>query len=1005
MIKKFLSATLFGFLMLGLAGTFVACDDYDDSDLRRRVDAVEGTLADLKAQIANGVLIESITSSSNGVTITTSDGNTYNITNGTNGVNGTPGSVVEIGDNGNWFIDGVDTGMPSRGAAGQDGADGQDGEDGADGYVPSIEIRDGYWYIDGVNTGQAAQGEKGDKGDKGDQGETGPAGPQGPEGPQGPAGNDGTNGTEITIGDNGNWFIDGVDSGVPAQGEKGDQGDKGDQGEQGEAGKDANLVYYVPDPDGCWAKVVYTNDGETRLSYTVQDGTNGTEYMPWLPEGTITAVLNTDSQTLTLYNVEDEVNGGTTTVTIKLSEPLVGLAFVPDVMNDGMGVVYKYRLYFNEDKAVSATWEDEDLLVASNELNLVYRLNPSNADLSGIEAWEFVNRQVETRAAKGDGYNLLTWVRNEIDNINYPGVITAVATVNELPGEEEYDASKEDLIFALQATGENNRVITSDYAKLEAYDMKKYAIYTTEGEEAVTTKTAEAYPTEEPKVITDATATQVNLVRGTTVDLNDCVQTIATNLLPKMVAVDETGFDITYKFSETEVKDGTGTVQNSFVDLDENGVVSVSAGASALGRKPVFKVEAEVNGTVIATAYIVMQIVSSSINDITVTAEPINLIYSQIGDPDDDNDDNYVPFTWEQINEEIYDALDMSAAQFAAAYDNNPEVIGTNDNSGTEDYVPGVFIKTNGTFPTDQVSTANFITIGFNANIPVSTGSEYKNYNKVTLTYQPKVANAYPAVILEIPYTVTDNCDEQQLKYSELVKGNVWEIKGEPVNYKYVFGANLKEAFVKGTTPVNNHTYSFKFAGTTKTTVDQATLTDGEDWVNAAIAFNAQIGAVINEGTAEEKPVTTSYDIEMVSKRANGEVDPVSYKFTINFANPLEMTFDDTKLSTRFADGTFPDVNIASAINMESYLGVKLVIGGVTQNNNWGIVAGAIKYTYELIDDFGGAIELSEQGVLSYSGTGFNVDPPVNVKVRVTADVPGIVIFTEEATVKIEAPL
>ena len=143
----------------------------------------------------------------------------------------------------------------------------------------------------------------------------------------------------------------------------------------------------------------------------------------------------------------------------------------------------------------------------------------------------------------------------------------------------------------------------------------------------------------------------------------------------------------------------------------------------------------------------------------------------------------------------------------------------------------------------------------------------------------------------------------------------------------------------------------------------------------------------------------------MAKKRANGEVDPVSYKFTINFANPLEMTFDDTKLSTRFADGKFPDVNIASAINMESYLGVKLVTGGVTQNNNWGIVAGAIKYTYELIDDFGGAIELTEQGVLSYSGTGFNVDPPVNVRVRVTADVPGIVIFTEEATVKIEAPL
>ena len=53
MIKKFLSATLFGFLMLGLAGTFVACDDYDDSDLRRRVEAIETRVRDKKKQEAN----------------------------------------------------------------------------------------------------------------------------------------------------------------------------------------------------------------------------------------------------------------------------------------------------------------------------------------------------------------------------------------------------------------------------------------------------------------------------------------------------------------------------------------------------------------------------------------------------------------------------------------------------------------------------------------------------------------------------------------------------------------------------------------------------------------------------------------------------------------------------------------------------------------------------------------------------------------------------------------
>ena len=1008
MIKKFLSATLFGFLMLGLAGTFVACDDYDDSDLRRRVDAVEGTLADLKAQIANGVLIESITSSSNGVTITTSDGNTYNITNGTNGVDGTPGSVVEIGDNGNWFIDGVDTGMPSRGAAGQDGADGQDGKDG---YVPSIEIRDGYWYIDGQNTGQAAQGpqgEQGPQGPQGEQGEQGPAGPQGPAGADGQDGNDGADGadgTVITISEDGYWVIDGVKTDVIARGQNGQDGQDGADGEDGkdgqdgqdgEDGKDADIIYYVPDPEGYWAKVIISAESGETTYEPIKDGS-----VPmWKPVGTITAVLNTDTQILTLYNVKDNETGEATTVTIKLSEPLVGITFVPDVMSNGMGVVYKYRLYFNEDKDVSATWEDEDLLVASNELNLVYRLNPSNADLSGIEAWEFVNRQVETRAAKGDGYNLLTWVRNEIDNINYPGVITAVATVNELPGEEEYDASKEDLIFALQATGENNRVITSDYAKLEAYDMKKYAIYTTEGEEAVTTKTAEAYPTEEPKVITDATATQVNLVRGTTVDLNDCVQTIATNLLPEMVAVDETGFDITYKFSETEVKDGTGTVQNSFVDLDENGVVSVSAGASALGRKPVFKVEAEVNGTVIATAYIVMQIVSSSINDITVTAEPIKLIYSQIDVYDDDIDDTFVPFEWEQINKEIYDALDMSAAQFAAAYENKPEIIGTADAAaGTEEQVPGVFANLSGSFPTDQVSTADFLTIDFNTQIPISRGSEYKNYGKVTLTYKPKVANAYPAVILVIPYTVTDNCDEQQLSFSDYITGTEWDIYGDGGNGDYTFGATLKKAFAEGSKPMRNHTYTFKFAGTTETTVAQAEITNVSDWEQAAIAFDGQINGV----TADNKPVTTSYAIEMVSTRDNGEPCDVTYNFTINFCNPLELTFD--KLETTFANNTFPEVDVKSGINIEDARGRigKLVDSGALDDDNaWGIEESEITYTYELLGDWGGALDLSKDGKLSYTGTGFGYKLPATVKVRVTASVAGISVTTADASITIK---
>lgn len=79
-----------------------------------------------------------------------------------------------IGENGNWFIGDKDTGVPAtgkngadgkngtdggNGTDGKDGANGKDGKDGKDGSVISIG-EDGYWYIDGVNTGILATGGK-----------------------------------------------------------------------------------------------------------------------------------------------------------------------------------------------------------------------------------------------------------------------------------------------------------------------------------------------------------------------------------------------------------------------------------------------------------------------------------------------------------------------------------------------------------------------------------------------------------------------------------------------------------------------------------------------------------------------------------------------------------------------------------------------------------------------------------------------------------------------------
>ena len=53
--------------------------------------------------------------------------------NGKDGVDGQNGATPEIGDNGNWFINGTDTGVKAVGINGIDGQNGIDGKDGVDG--------------------------------------------------------------------------------------------------------------------------------------------------------------------------------------------------------------------------------------------------------------------------------------------------------------------------------------------------------------------------------------------------------------------------------------------------------------------------------------------------------------------------------------------------------------------------------------------------------------------------------------------------------------------------------------------------------------------------------------------------------------------------------------------------------------------------------------------------------------------------------------------------------
>ena len=185
-------------------------------------------------------------------------------------VNGKDGSVVEIGENGNWFIDGVDTGKPARGEKGETGATGPVGPVGPEGPVGPV-------------------GPEGSVGPVGPEGPVGPVGPEGPIGPVGPEGPAGPAGKSPFIGDG-----------------------------TGEFEKD--YWYFYDDATDKWVKGDYSsatvyavqNEGLPSFTLHVKDKTTGTELTTILP----TAALISSLEGVTIENGKITAGG---TKELKLS--------------------------------------------------------------------------------------------------------------------------------------------------------------------------------------------------------------------------------------------------------------------------------------------------------------------------------------------------------------------------------------------------------------------------------------------------------------------------------------------------------------------------------------------------------------------------------------------------------------------------------------------------------------------------------------------------------------
>lgn len=558
MNKKIKNLFLAAFVLTGLAGMTVSCNKDEINSLNDRVTKVENALADLQTQITNGAVITNVESTANGVKVTLSDGSSFTLTNGKDG------------------------------ADGQNGANGQDGADGQDGSV-------------------------------------------------------------VTIGENGNWFIDGVDTGLPA---RGDDGANGQDGQDGEDGADAPTVYYYPGEDGFFVKVTILPDG------TRDEEPTTISYLSSV-EG-VTAVWDTENGVLILYGVEGAEDG----LTISLNSPLKSLAFVPETMTQGLGLIQFYALY-----------DAKGNFIAANTPEVTYRVNPANADLANV-SWAFINRGVTTKVA-GDETDLISIIGEPVAG-EEGGLIFTISANNDEDIPTDASQKGDNVLVALQATTDTQEEIVSDYSFVEKtdideYQIVKYAPYYAKPKEVI------AY--EPTTTLAPALADETNITLGynETINVLDSLETYAPQegkSLPEMYVKP------TYKltFPATYLGEDGKTNQQQFVSFDaETGELSVDdawlaqSSRPAIGRTPVIFVESFVKNTKgvdvkVAQCWLKVNIVGekAEINDLYVSVAPATIEYSEIPDEGED-----IVLGWEQVNTDILAELGLTYTEFTSLYNVN----------------------------------------------------------------------------------------------------------------------------------------------------------------------------------------------------------------------------------------------------------------------------------------------------------------------------------------------
>lgn len=453
-------------------------------------------------------------------------------------------------------------------------------------------------------------------------------------------------------------------------------------------------------------------------------------------------------------------------------------------------------------------------------------------------------------------------------------------------------------------------------------------------------------------------------------------------------------FDITYAFTAEEFLNGEVN-QSQYVAIDENGVLSLTNAYGSVGMKPLIKVDAKYGETVLATAYLVIDVkAQDDVDGLTVTAETLNFNYSKLTANGEDNTAKVFDFA--TVKAEVYDILDIAAADFGAYYNTTPTIEGAYEGDHSIMSV-GVNVAA---LPTAE-GEEGFITFRINN----KALTQLEEPAEVKVTYAATNAN-YPDVTFVIPYVVTDDCDlantipaysnwvenDEYLVIGRMHSGNDYEMAG------FLFNAYTGfENWLESATQIANHKLSFRF----KEGVDHTGIKlDGTEILQQKVMLEKPW----------EKEMTCT--VELVAALENGETHAVD-EFNVRFINPFSMDTPTLEITANGSEKVGETGNVLSMLVIRSSSNNDVIYNGANADaaegattdagkNDFGLEDSNFKFTYSLASGETNNFSVTSDGTIIFDPKGSPVVKDWNATVDVEVRIFNLVIMTGTVNVVVK---